>query len=157
MKYYVIKTKIGSEAKAIEDIKARLSGTGSMKNVTDKIGKLIHVEHMRGFIYAQAEEQHYLEKVLGLLKERHITRIKNIQYVVGEEIEENVLDHIKPKDPLEGIFQGVIVHLLDGAFKGNQAIVLSTNPKKQTISVELHEGAIPIPINNISAKDVRIM
>ena len=157
MKYYVIKTKIGSEAKAIEDIKARLSGTGSMKNVTDKIGKLIHVEHMRGFIYAQAEEQHYLERVLGLLQERHITRIKNINYVVGEEKEENVEEHIKLKDPLKGIFKGAIVHLLNGAFKGNQAIVLSINPKKQTLSVELFEEAIPIPINHLPAKEVRLV
>jgi len=157
MKYYVVKTKIGSEAKVIKDIKARLSGTGSMKDITDKIGKLIHIEHMSGFIYAQAEEQHYLEKVLGLLKERHITRIKNVSYVVGEETNENVEEHIKPRDPLEGIVQGVIVHLLKGAFKGNQARVLSTNHKKQTVSVELHEGAIPIPINDILAKDVRIM
>ena len=50
MKTYIVKTKIGNEAKVITEITARLEGAGSMSDKKKYIGQMIAPNHWKGYI-----------------------------------------------------------------------------------------------------------
>jgi transcriptional antiterminator NusG len=154
-KQYAIKAGIGREALAIMEIEGRLSNTGSMQSIREEIGKISwNPDRMSGYFYIEATNEHFVKKVCGLLKERHIPRLKHLSRVIGESSQESVDKAMKPKNPLEGVEVGSLVQILSGSFKGERARVISINEGKQTVSIELFDQPIPMPIHNFSPNDM---
>ena len=155
-KYYVIKTKIGSEPKVIEDKKARLMDFGSLKEIRDNIHNIYHEKHMRGYIVLEADNLFVVEQLIG--KHANImntTHIKGVKTIVGELAYEDAQQYIQPKSPFEGIDIGCIVEIQKGAFRGEQAIVVSMSEKKEEVNVQLRDAAIPLNIN-LNPNHIRI-
>ena len=96
MNMYIVKTKLGTEDKVIADMTARLEGAGSMKDKKAYIGNMINPAHLKGYLFVEAIEEHYLEAVLGLTG--NALRIKNVSSIVGEEQE--------PVEGVKPIFEG---------------------------------------------------
>ncbi len=155
MKNYIVKTKIGTEVKVMEDIAARLEGAGSMKDKKEYIGDMISPAHLKGYIFAEATEEHYLEAVLGIITTGNSLRIKNVIAIVGEVLEEEIKEHSKIRKGCEGLEVGMLVSLKDGAWKGEEARIISINEINDTLSLELWGGHVPIPIDNVMANSVR--
>lgn len=157
MKNYIVKTRIGTEQRVIDVLTARLSDAGSIKDKAKMIGKMYNPEQLNGYIFVQAEEEHYLEAVLGLLLSESYTRIKNISKIVGEVSQEVFETHLMPKIYSENLEIGEIVLITKGVWKNEMAIITGINPNTDEISLELFGDSftIPIPINNIPAKFVR--
>ncbi|HJL60125.1 MAG TPA: hypothetical protein QF621_07210, partial [Candidatus Thalassarchaeaceae archaeon] len=48
---FMLKTTIGQEQKIANEIRARLSGTGSLQDIRDEVFSVIHPRTMRGYIF----------------------------------------------------------------------------------------------------------
>ena len=137
------------------EIEGRLSNTGSMQSIREEIGKISwNPDRMSGHFYIEATDEHFVKKVCGLLKERHISRLKHLSRVIGEATQESVDKAMKPKNPLEGVEIGSVVKILSGSFRGERARVININERKQTVSIELYDQPIPMPIHNFSPNDM---
>ena len=51
---YILKTSIGQEQNVAKEIQARLSGTGSLKDIQDEIYGVLSPHFMRGYIFVEA-------------------------------------------------------------------------------------------------------
>ena len=84
MKMYIVKTKIGTEDKVIADMTARLEGAGSMKEKKAYIGKMINPAHLKGYLFVEAIDEHYLDisgmdRFFGCMKWAHELRRRIIK------------------------------------------------------------------------------
>ena len=152
MKMYIVKTKLGTEDKVIADMTARLEGAGSMKDKKAYIGNMINPAHLKGYLFVEAIEEHYLEAVVGITG--NALRIKNVSSIVGEASKEESEPHLQPRKGTEGLEVGMVVELKEGAWKGEQAQILNIN-NDDTLTLELWGSHVPIPINNMVATSVR--
>jgi transcription elongation factor Spt5 len=155
MKQYIVNTTVGREAKVIEDIRARINGSGSFQRKKSSIGALHHAEHLHGYIFIEAEEEHLLEEVLGLIRSTNLTRIRNVKGIVGEIPVDVVQEQLQPRNPTEDLDCGMIVTILSGPLKNSRAMIYAISEKKQTVSMELHDEQIRIPIVDFPASKVR--
>jgi len=154
-KQYAIKASIGRESLAIREIEGRLSNTGSMQSIRNEIGKISwNPDRMSGHFYIEATNEHFVKKVCGLLKERHIPRLKHLSRVIGESSQESVEKAMKPKNPLDGIEIGLLVIIQEGSFKGERARIVSINESKQTVSIELFDLPVPMAVHNFRPQDM---
>jgi len=142
MKQYIVKTMNGKEQKVVDEMLARLADFGSMKKIKDKIGDLTYVEHMKGYIFVEAESQIVIEQLIGKTMVRtNILPMKNVKKVIGEVSDEEYNTYTKEKSPTEGLDIGTIATIQKGAFKGEQGIVLSKTDERVKIEII---GAIPM-------------
>ena len=65
MKQYIVKTVNGKEQKVVDEMLSRLTDFGSMKKIRDQIGDMTYVEHMKGYIFVEAESQIVIEQLVG--------------------------------------------------------------------------------------------
>ena len=151
MKQYIVKTINGKEQKVVDEMLSRLTDFGTMKKIRDKIGNLTYVEHMRGYIFVEAESQIVIEQLVGKTMVRtNILPMKNVKKVIGEVSEDEYTNYTKPKIPTEGLEIGTIATIQKGAFKGEQGTVLSKTEER--VKIELM-GDIPM-ILELEGKDV---
>jgi len=143
---FVVKTTIGREQKIAQEIRARLSGTGSLESVQGEIFAVIHPHTMRGYIFVEASAKHHVEKLIGrgggvTTPLRGCTKV-----LPGEAPLQVVSNYLEPKAATEGIDVGCIVEIRVGHFKGNRARVTEVSEGKEEVTVELFEAPVPIPI-----------
>lgn len=151
MKQYIVKTVNGKEQKVVEEMLSRLTDFGSMKKIRDQIGDMTYVEHMKGYIFVEAESQIVIEQLVGKTVVRtNILPMKNVKKVIGEVSDEEYDDYTKPKIPTEGLEIGTIATIQKGAFKGEQGVVLSKTDER--VKIELM-GDIPMIIE-LDGKEV---
>ncbi|MCS5530197.1 MAG: hypothetical protein NZ732_05640, partial [Candidatus Poseidoniales archaeon] len=62
---YILKTSIGQEQNVAKEIQARLSGTGTLKDIQDEIFGVLSPHFMRGYIFVEASALHHVEKLIG--------------------------------------------------------------------------------------------
>ena len=74
MKQYIVKTVNGKEQKVVDEMLSRLTDFGSMKKIRDQIGDMTYVEHMKGYIFVEAESQIVIEQLVGKTMVRTIGR-----------------------------------------------------------------------------------
>jgi len=154
MKTYIVKTKIGTEERVITEITARLDSAGSMEEKKAYIGNMTNPTHLKGYIFVEATEEHYLEAVLGLIKTSNSLRIKGVTSIVGEPNIEEAAEHIQPRKGSHNLEIGMVVSLTEGAWKGYDAQIMHINEVDDTLDVELW-GVIAMSINNVLATTVR--
>ena len=151
MKQYIVKTVNGKEQKVVDEMLSRLTDFGSMQKIQNKIGDLTYVEHMKGYIFVEAESQIVIEELVGKTMVRtNILPMKNVKKVIGEVSDEEYNSYTKTKIPTEGLDIGTIATIQKGAFKGEQGIVLSKTD--ELVKIELI-GDIPM-ILELDGKNV---
>jgi transcriptional antiterminator NusG len=152
---YIVKTTIGQEQKVSREMKARLSGTGSLADIQQEIYGVLHPSLMRGYIFVEASAFHHVEKLIGRAGGR-TTPLKNCSRVLpGTAPLGDVTPYLEPKAATAGIEEGDIVEIRVGAFKGERARVTNIAETKEEVTVELFEAAVPIPIT-VRADQVRV-
>ena len=152
---YILKTSIGQEANVANEIRARLSGSGSLVDIVDEIYSVLQSDHMRGYIFVEASAQHHVEKVIGRAGNR-TTPLKNCRKVLdGEAPFRDIFPHLEPKAATAGISEGDIVEVRLGAFKGQRARVTNIADSKEEITVELFDAPVPIPLT-VRADQIRV-
>ena len=152
---YIVKTTIGQEQKVSREMKARLSGTGSLADIQQEIYGVLHPSLMRGYIFVEASAFHHVEKLIGRAGGR-TTPLKNCSRVLpGTAPLGDVTPYLEPKAATAGIEEGDIVEIRVGAFKGERARVTNIAETKEEVTVELFEASVPIPIT-VRADQVRV-
>ena len=152
---YILKTSIGQEANVANEIRARLSGSGSLVDIVDEIYSVLQSDHMRGYIFVEASAQQHVEKDIGRAGNR-TTPLKNCRKVLdGEAPFRDIFPHLEPKAATAGISEGDIVEVRLGAFKGQRARVTNIADSKEEITVELFDAPVPIPLT-VRADQIRV-
>ena len=152
---YILKTSIGQEQNVAGEIRARLSGTGSLKDIQDKIFGVLSPHYMKGFIFIEATAMHHVQKLIGRVGVG-VTPLKNCSKVLdGEAPLEDVLPYLEPKAATSGIEEGCIVEISGGAFRGQAARVTRVAETKEEVTVELFEAAVPVALT-VRADQVRV-
>ena len=152
---YILKTSIGQEQNVAGEIRARLSGTGSLKDIQDKIFGVLSPHYMKGFIFVEATAMHHVQKLIGRVGVG-VTPLKNCSKVLdGEAPLEDVLPYLEPKAATSGIEEGCIVEISGGAFGGQAARVTRVAESKEEVTVELFEAAVPVALT-VRADQVRV-
>jgi transcriptional antiterminator NusG len=152
---YILKTSIGQEANVSREIRARISSSGSLKDVQGQIFSVLHPHQMRGYIFVEASAEHHVEKVIGRVGTT-TTPLKNCRKVLHGEVPiEDVFPYLEPKAATAGIEEGCIVEIRVGAFKGQRARVTNVSESKEEVTVELFEAMVPIPLT-VRGDQVRV-
>ena len=152
---YILKTSIGQEQNVAGEIRARLSGTGSLADIQDKIFGVLSPHYMKGFIFVEATAMHHVQKLIGRVGVG-VTPLKNCSKVLdGEAPLEDVLPYLEPKAATSGIEEGCIVEISGGAFWGQAARVTRVAETKEEVTVELFEAAVPVALT-VRADQVRV-
>ena len=152
---YILKTSIGQEQNVAGEIRARLSGTGSLKDIQDKIFGVLSPHYMKGFIFVEATAMHHVQKLIGRVGVG-VTPLKNCSKVLdGEAPLEDVLPYLEPKAATSGIEEGCIVEISGGACRGQAARVTRVAETKEEVTVELFEAAVPVALT-VRADQVRV-
>nr|AIF14660.1 transcription antitermination protein (nusG) [uncultured marine group II/III euryarchaeote KM3_67_F03]AIF14767.1 transcription antitermination protein (nusG) [uncultured marine group II/III euryarchaeote KM3_67_H09] len=143
---YMLKTTIGQEQKIANEIHARISGTGSLRDVQGEVFAVIHPRLMRGYIFVEASAKHHVEKLIGRAG-GVTTPMRGCSKVLPGEAPLGVVsNYLEPKSATAGIEVGSVVEIRVGHFKGNRARVTGVEEGKEEVTVELFEAAVPIPI-----------
>lgn len=152
---YILKTSIGQEQNVAREIQARLSGSGSLKEIQDEIFGVLSPHFMRGYIFVEASALHHVEKLIGRVGVS-TTPMKNCRKVLdGESPLGDVLPYLEPKAATAGIEEGSIVEIHGGAFRGQAARVTRVTESKEEVTVELFEAAVPVALT-VRADQVRV-
>ena len=152
---YILKTSMGQEQNVSREIRARLSGTGSLKDIQDKIFGVLSPSYLKGFVFIEATALHHVEKLIGR-GGVSATPMKNCRKVLdGESPLRDILPYLEPKAATAGIEEGNIVEIRGGAFKSATARVIGVSESKEEVTVELFEAAVPVALN-IRADQVRV-
>ncbi|MEC7706834.1 MAG: transcription elongation factor Spt5 [Candidatus Thermoplasmatota archaeon] len=152
---YILKTSIGQEQNVAREIQARLSGTGSLRDIQDEIFGVLSPHFMRGYIFVEASALHHVEKLIGRVGVS-TTPMKNCRKVLdGESPLGDVLPYLEPKAATTGIEEGSIVEIHGGAFRGQAARVTRVTESKEEVTVELFEAAVPVALT-VRADQVRV-
>ena len=152
---YILKTSIGQEQNVAREIQARLSGTGSLREIQDEIFGVLSPHFMRGYIFVEASALHHVEKLIGRVGVS-TTPMKNCRKVLdGESPLGDVLPYLEPKAATTGIEEGSIVEIHGGAFRGQAARVTRVTESKEEVTVELFEAAVPVALT-VRADQVRV-
>ena len=151
---YILKTSMGQEQNVAKEIRARLSGTGSLKDIQDKIFGVLSPSYLKGFVFIEATALHHVEKLIGRVGVS-ATPMKNCRKVLdGESPLRDILPYLEPKAATAGIEEGNIVEIRGGAFKSATARVIGVSESKEEVTVDLFEAAVPVALN-IRADQVR--
>ena len=152
---YILKTSIGQEQNVANEVRARLSGTGSLEDIQDEIFGVLSPHFMRGYIFVEASALHHVEKLIGRVGVS-TTPMKNCRKVLGGESPlGDVLPYLEPKAATAGIEEGSIVEIHGGAFRGQAARVTRVTESKEEVTVELFEAAVPVALT-VRADQVRV-
>ena len=152
---YILKTSIGQEQNVAREVRARLSGTGSLKEIQDEIFGVLSPHFMRGYIFVEASALPHVEKLIGRVGVS-TTPMKHCRKVLdGESPLGDVLPYLEPKAATAGIEEGSIVEIHGGAFRGQAARVTRVTESKEEVTVELFEAAVPVALT-VRADQVRV-
>ena len=152
---FMLKTTIGQKQKIANEIRARLSGSGSLQDIQDEVFSVIHPRMMRGYIFIEATAKHHVEKLIGRAGGVTTPMRGAAKVLPGEAPFHVVSNYLEPKSATAGIEVGSIVEIRVGHFKGNRARVTAVAEGKEEVTVELFEAAVPIPIT-MRADNVRV-
>ena len=152
---YILKTSIGQEENVANEIRARLSGTGSLKDIQDEIFGVLVPGHVRGYIFVEASALHHVEKLIGM-SGMTTTRLKNCRKVLpGVSPLENTLSYLEPKAATAGIEEGCIIEISGGAFKGRAARVIRVTESKESYGRVIRSGCTSHALT-VRADQVRV-
>jgi len=129
---YAIKTIIGRENVVLESMAGKAKAQGLL------IKALAHPEEIRGYVFVEGE----LNDIETVIKEIPHARGLLRKSVSVKEIKR----FLEPKKVEIKIYEGDIVEVIGGPFKGEKGKVTRFDKVKGEITMELIEVTVPIPI-----------
>ena len=138
-----VKTQIGYEKSVADSIE--------MRERTSKVGviSVLSPVSLRGYIFVEVMNPERLSEIV-----RGIRRARGM--VKGELSFEDIEHYLAPKIAVSGMVEGDIVELTGGPFKGEKARIKQIDETKETVTVELFEATVPIPVT-VRGEDVRVI
>lgn len=154
---FLLKVSIGREHRVMEDMRARLASSGESQEVNDHIIALLSPESLSGYIIVEANEKHWVDRLIGNGSHgRHIGRIRGCGRIIGTLSKDEVKEMLKTKDIFDSLAEGYLVEINHGAFRGERARIVKIDSKKDTVTVELFDSAIPMPIT-LDPRHIRVI
>ena len=143
---FIVKSTINQEIKVADEMRARLSGTGSLKDSMEHIFSILHPTQMRGYVFVEASARHHVENLIGR-SGGTTTPMKNAKAVLPAEAPlRDVMPYLEPKSATRDIEIGTIIEISTGAFKNEKARVTSISETKEEVTMVLYEAAIPMDL-----------
>ena len=130
MSVYAIRTTSGREDMVVDMLSL------NVKNQGLDVKAILHPAELKGYIFAEGSLvdihkaaqgmmhiRSFIEKPINLSDIQKFLQVKKIAVDVGDEVE-----------------------IIGGAFKGDKGVITRIDKTKDEVTIELREGAIPIPI-----------
>jgi transcriptional antiterminator NusG len=138
---FTIRTTTGRENVVIDSLSTKI------KNHNLPIKSLIHPEDLRGYIFAEGEQN----DIESLVK-----NVPHIRGLINKTVKIEDIERFMIAEKSEVKFDvGDVVEIIGSPFKGELAKITRVDETKNEITVELLEAAIPIPVT-ISVNSVRM-
>lgn len=138
-----IKTQIGYEKNVADEVASR----AKRSNVA--ILSILSPVSLRGYIFVEImNPERLMEIVRGIRRGRGMVK--------GEFALEDIEHYLAPKIAVSGMVEGDIVELIGGPFRGEKARIKQIDESKETVTVELFEATVPIPVT-VKGEDVRVI
>jgi len=138
-----IKTQIGYEKNVADAIESRV------KKTSIGVLSVLCPVSLRGYIFIEAMNPERLQDI--------VRGIRRARGMVKGELDFSEIEHyLAPKIAVSGMVEGDIVELVNGPFKGEKARIKQIDESKETVTVELFEATVPIPVT-VRGEDVRVI
>jgi len=139
---YLVRTTVGQERNVMFIAEGRIEREGL------PIRSLVCIETLRGYVLAEADAPHYVEKAFS-----------NIKHVKGVSLRKISLSDLEvflvPKPAIEGIEVDDIVEITGGPFRGMKGRIVRVDKSKEEVTLELLEAPYALPIT-VHADYVRV-
>ena len=140
MTLYTIKTTNGREETVVEMMSLNVKNNGL------DVKSLMHPAELKGYVFVEGSIGDIHKATQGLL---HIKAFKEVPIKLSD-----IEKFLEAKKVAVDI--GDEVEIVGGAFKGDKGIITRLDKTKDEVTIELREGAIPIPMT-ISTEFIRII
>ncbi len=140
MVLYTIKTTNGREETVVDMMSLNVKNNGL------DVKSIMHPSELKGYVFAEGNLADIHKATQGLL---HIKALKEHPIKLSD-----IEKFMEVKRVAVDI--GDEVEIVGGAFKGDKGIITRLDRTKDEVTIELREGAIPIPMT-ISTEFVRIV
>jgi transcriptional antiterminator NusG len=141
---YVYRVTAGQEKVVLDMLSKKIKKEGL------KVYSIAHFEDLKGYLVVEGEDEVSVRQA-GL-------RIPHIKGVLEKPMQLSEIEGMiaAAKPAVLSVNKGDIVELVSGPFKGEKAKVIKIDTKKDEITVELSEVAVPIPVT-IKANTIKII
>ncbi len=131
---YVIRTTMGQEKVVIRMLWQKA------KKENLPIYAIIAPDAVKGYMFVEAKDENAVSKL--------ITGVRNVKGLLRTPITREDVERVIKREEKETIKieVGDIVEMSSGPFKGERAKVVSLDPAKEEITVELLDVAVPVPV-----------
>lgn len=138
--FYAVQTTSGQEQSVVEDV---------IHSDVPGVYAALAPHSMNSYVIVEAEELRLVEEAIsGLMNAKKVLQ--------GETGFYEVKGFLQPEKETIDISEGQLVEIQQGAYKGDLARVQRVIPSEEKLRVELHEAAVPIPIE-VPAEQVRVV
>lgn len=138
--FYAVQTTSGQEQSVVEEI---------LDSGVPGIYAALAPHSMNSYVIVEGEELRLIEEAIaGVMNANKVLQ--------GETTFKEVQGFLEPEKETVDIEEGELVEIQHGAYKGELARVQRVNTSAESIRVELHEAAVPIPID-VPGEHVRIV
>lgn len=139
---YLVRTTVGQERNVMFIAEGRIEREGL------PVRALICIENLKGYVLAEADAPHYVEKAFANIK--HVRGV-SLRKVSMSEVEEFLV----PKPVIEGIDVDDVVEIVGGPFRGMKGKIVRVDRGKEEVTLELLEAPYALPIT-VHADYVRL-
>lgn len=144
----ILKTQVNQERDVADTLSARVGEIQKMGGEED-IYAILSPATLRGYVIVEGMNTDRLQqKTKGIRKAR--------SFIEGEASLKDIEGYLTPLSTVVGIVEGDIVELINGPFKGEKARVQVIDQKDETITVELIDAIVSIPVT-VKGDSVRVI
>jgi len=140
---YAVRTIAGQEKNVAEFLASKA------EKEKIEIYSILATEDLKGYVLVEAPNRGAVEELV-----RRTYKVRGI--VPGETTVEELEHLLSPHKIIENIEKGDIVELIAGPFKGERGRVIRVDKNKEEVTLELIDGAVPIPVT-VGVEQVKIV
>jgi transcriptional antiterminator NusG len=140
MQIAAVKTNKGSE----QSVAKLLNEKGSKD-----IASIIAPEEITGYFFVECKSKEEIRRI--------IDDIHNARDVLESNATMAEIDKfLEAKNDVKGIDTDDFVEITDGPFKGNKAFIKEVNMREETVTVEMSDATVPIPVT-LNGYQIRVL
>ncbi|AKG39176.1 MAG: transcription elongation factor Spt5 [Infirmifilum sp.] len=142
-RFYAFRVTVGQEYNVAQLLYNRAKGGGY------RVYSIVVVPGVRGLVFIECDALYEAQRlVMGMKHVRGAVR-GAISYQEMEAL-------IKPKPIVESVKVGDIIEIIRGPFAGMRGKIVSVDPTRNEVKVELAEAVYVLPVT-ISAEDIKVV
>lgn len=145
VKIFAVKTTANQE-RSVADAIERYA-----RNQNEDIRSLLVPWNLKGYVLVESPRREIVEHMIRSVHHHHLRTL-----VKGETSLEEIQQFLIPKSPVVGVSEGMIVELISGPFKGERARIKSVDMERESVTVELLDAVVPIPVT-VRASHIRVL